>query len=320
MTQLTDTILMIRPAAFQYNEETAANNFFQHRPELQPEALHTAALHEFDGMVDTLRGKGIDVLVIDDTPLPVKPDAVFPNNWFSTNSKGAMNVFPMYARNRREEKRDDILQRLYKEYLVTDFYDWTEYEAENMFLEGTGSMVIDHQNSIVYACLSPRTNAVLLEKFAFLNGYKAIAFLAVDEVGEPVYHTNVVLSVGDGFAVLCAESIADEFERIAVVQLLESTGHRVITISQEQVSAFAGNLLQVKNKEDVQYIVLSRTAYHSLTPEQKEALSQYGSLLPIDVSTIERVNGGSTRCMMAEIFLPPAPKGEHPRTEALANE
>jgi hypothetical protein len=314
VTQLADTILMIRPAAFEYNAETAINNFFQQPPELEPEALHTAALREFDGMVDTLRSKGIEVIVIDDTPLPVKPDAVFPNNWFSTNSKGAMNVYPLYARNRREEKRDDILQRLYKEYQVTAFYDWTEYEAENMFLEGTGSMVMDHQNSIVYACLSPRTNAVLLEKFAFLNEYKAIAFSAVDETGQAVYHTNVLLSIGEGFAVLCTESIADEFERIAVVHLLESTGHRVITITPKQVKAFAGNLLHLKSKEGTRYIVLSQTAYHSLAPEQKETLSQYGLLLPIDVSTIERVNGGSTRCMMAEILLPPAPKGERLRT------
>lgn len=294
---------MIRPAAFQYNTETAANNFFQHHPEMDPGTLHTAALREFDGMVTALRSKGIDVIVIDDTPTPVKPDAVFPNNWFSTNSKGGMNVYPLYARNRRAEKRDDILQRLYKDYEVTAFYDWTEYEADNMFLEGTGSMVMDHQNSIVYACLSPRTNAVLLEKFAFLNEYKAIAFSAVDEMGEAVYHTNVVLSIGEGFAVLCTESIADEFERIAVVHLLESTGHRVITITPKQVRAFAGNVLQVKSKEGTKYIILSQTAYYSLTSEQKEALSQYGTLLPVDVSTIERVNGGSTRCMMAEIFL-----------------
>jgi hypothetical protein len=305
VTQLADTILMICPAAFQCNAETAANNFFQHPSELHPKELHEAALREFDGMVAALRSKSIEVIVVDDTPEPPKPDAVFPNNWFSTNSNGVMNVYPLYARNRREEKRDDILQRLYKEYQVTAFYDWTEFEAENMFLEGTGSMVIDHQSGIVYACLSPRTNAVLLEKFASLNEYKAMAFSAVDEQDQAVYHTNVVLSIGEGFAVLCAESIADEFERIAVMQLLESTGHKVITITRAQVVAFAGNLLQVKNKSGDKYIVLSQTAYHSLTPQQKEALSSYGVLLPIDVSTIERVNGGSTRCMMAEIFLEP---------------
>ena len=303
MTQLTDTILMVRPAAFHYNPETAANNFFQNEPSLQAGQLQKAALREFDGMVALLRSKDIDVIVIDDTPTPAKPDAVFPNNWLSTNSRGVMNVYPMYARSRREEKRDDILQQLYKDYNVTAFYDWTEYEAENMFLEGTGSMVIDHLNGIVYACLSPRTNGVLLEKFASLNGYRAMGFTAVDGKGQPVYHTNVMLSIGEGFAVLCADSIADEFERIAVVQLLQSTSHEVITITQEQVASFAGNMLQVKSKEGKKYIVLSATAYHSLTPDQKATLSRHGILLPVDVSTIEEVEGGSTRCMMAEIFL-----------------
>lgn len=301
--QLTDTILMIRPAAFQYNPETAANNFFQNPTSLAPHDLQQAVRQEFDAMVALLRGKGIGVIVVEDTPTPPKPDAIFPNNWFSTNNRGALNVYPMCARSRRDEKRDDILQQLYKDYRVTSFYDWSEFEADNMFLEGTGSMVVDHQNRIVYACLSPRTNAVLLEKFASVNGYKAMAFTAVDAAGKPVYHTNVILSIGEGFAVLCTESIADEFERIAVVQLLESTGHKVIPITQAQVAAFAGNVLQVKSRDGAKYIVLSQTAYDSLSEEQKEALSVYGALLPVDVSTIEKVEGGSARCMMAEIFL-----------------
>jgi len=269
------------------------------------EQLQAAALCEFDGMVAVLRSKGMDVIVIDDTPSPPKPDAVFPNNWLTTNSRGVMNVYPMYARSRREEKRDDILQWLYKQYHVTAFYDWTEYEAENMFLEGTGSMVIDHANGIVYACRSPRTHGALLEKFAACNGYRALAFTAVDAKGQPVYHTNVVLCVGEGFAVLCAQGITDEFERIAVTQLLQSTGHEVIAITQQQVVSFAGNMLQVKSKEGEKYIVLSTAACLSLTPDQKASLGRYGTLLPIDVSTIEKVEGGSTRCMMAEIFLSP---------------
>jgi hypothetical protein len=301
--QLTNTILMIRPAAFRYNPETAANNFFQNPTSLGQQELQEAVLKEFDTMVATLRGKGIDVIVVEDTPTPVKPDAIFPNNWFSTNNRGVLNVYPMYARSRREEKRDDILQQLYRDYEVSSFYDWTEFEADNMFLEGTGSMVIDHLNRIVYACLSPRTNAVLLEKFASVNGYKAMAFSAADAAGHPVYHTNVILSVGESFAVLCTESIGDEFERIAVVQLLESTGHRVVPITQAQVAAFAGNVLQVKSKDGTKYIVLSQTAYEALNKEQVEVLSGYGELFPVDVSTIEKVEGGSARCMMAEIFL-----------------
>lgn len=303
--QLTDTVLMIRPAAFQYNPETAANNFFQNPTALAQQELQEAVLREFDAMVDALRGKGIRVIVVEDTPLPAKPDAIFPNNWFSTNSRGALNVYPMFARSRREEKRDDVLQQLYRDYEVTSFYDWSEFEADNMFLEGTGSMVVDHQNRIVYACLSPRTNAVLLEKVASVNGYKAMAFTAVDGAGQPVYHTNVIMAIGEGFAVLCTESIADEVERIAVVQLLESTGHQVVAITQAQVAAFAGNVLQVKNKEGERFIVMSRTAYDALDVEQKKVLSLYGTLLPVDVSTIEKVEGGSARCMMAEIFLEP---------------
>jgi hypothetical protein len=303
--QLTDTILMIRPAAFQYNPETAVNNYFQNQSRMEPGELQEAVLREFDTMVATLRGKGIDVIVIEDTPIPTKPDAIFPNNWFSTNSRGVLNVYPLFARSRREEKREDILQQLYKDYHVAAFYDWTEYEAENMFLEGTGSMVIDHPNRIVYACLSPRTNAALLEKFASVNGYKAMAFTAVDESRQPIYHTNVILSVGEGFAVLCPESIPDEFERIAITQLLESTGHKVVTITQKQVNAFAGNLLQVKNQQGKKYIVLSQTAYDSLTRYQKGDLTAYGELIPVNLSTIEKVEGGSARCMMAEIFLKP---------------
>lgn len=303
--QLTHTILMVRPAAFQYNPETAANNFFQNPTSLAQSELQGAVLREFDAMVAALRGKGIDVIVVEDTPTPAKPDAIFPNNWFSTNSSGALNVYPLFARSRREEKRDDILQQLYKDYLVTSFYDWSEFEADNMFLEGTGSMVVDHPNRIVYACLSPRTNAVLLEKVASVNGYKAMAFTAVDGAGQPVYHTNVIMAIGEGFAVLCTESIADEVERIAVVQLLESTGHRVMPITQAQVAAFAGNVLQVKNKEGDRFIVMSRTAFDALDVEQKKELSAYGELLPVEVSTIEKVEGGSARCMMAEIFLEP---------------
>lgn len=303
--QLTDTILMIRPAAFRYNPETAANNFFQNPTSLAQHELQETVLREFDAMVDALRGRGIDVIVVEDTPEPVKPDAIFPNNWFSTNRRGALNVYPLFAASRREEKRDDILQQLYRDYQVTSFYDWSEFEADNMFLEGTGSMVIDHPNRVVYACLSPRTNAVLLEKVASVNGYKAMAFSAVDEAGQSIYHTNVIMAIGEGFAVLCTDSIRDEVERIAVVQLLESTGHRVIDITPAQVAAFAGNVLQVKNKEGARFIVMSQTAFEALGGEQKEVLSSYGTLLPVNVSTIEKVEGGSARCMMAEIFLAP---------------
>ncbi|HZH00771.1 MAG TPA: arginine deiminase-related protein [Flavisolibacter sp.] len=300
--QTADTILMVRPAAFVFNEQTAANNYFQQQTD---GPVHDKALQEFDAMVATLRGKGIQVMVIEDTPEPIKPDAIFPNNWFCTSTSGFLNIFPMFAPNRREEKRDEILQHLSQTYEIQEVYDWTEFEAEDMYLEGTGSMVIDHVLKIVYACLSPRTHPSLVQKFAKINGYQAITFTAKDDNGQLIYHTNVMLSIGDGYAVLCADAIEDDAERIAVIQLLASTGRDVVPITLQQMKAFAGNMLQVRNQKEASFIVMSRTAFDSLEAYQKEALERFGALLPIDVTTIETVNGGSVRCMMAEIFLQP---------------
>jgi hypothetical protein len=300
--QTADTILMVRPAAFGFNEQTATNNYFQHRT-VAP--VHEKAVQEFDTMVATLREKGIQVLVMEDTPEPVKPDAIFPNNWFCTSASGFLNIFPMFAPNRREEKRDEILQQLSQAYEIQDVYDWTEFEAEDMYLEGTGSMVIDHVLRIVYACVSPRTHPSLVQKFAKVNGYQAITFTAKDDNGQLIYHTNVMLSIGDGYAVLCADAIEDDAERIAVIQLLASTGRDVVPITLQQMKAFAGNMLQVRNQKGASFIVMSQTALDSLEAYQKEALQHFGTLLPIDVTTIETVNGGSVRCMIAEIFLQP---------------
>jgi hypothetical protein len=297
------TILMIRPAAFGYNNETAVNNLFQSAPTLKEEVLQQKALKEFDQMVDILKSHRIDVLVIDDTSEPVKPDAIFPNNWISTSPSGVIYVFPMFASNRRPEKRDYILQWLSKEYIVTDVQDWSEFEVEGRFLEGTGSMVIDHAHKLIYASISERTSITLLEKFAAANHYQAIVFLALDKHGFPVYHTNVVMSLGDNFAVLCEDAIEEEWELIAVRQLLESTGKTIIPITKDQMHAFAGNILQVKNKQDESYLIISQTAFASLTKEQKLMLEAYAQLLPVAVPTIEQVEGGSVRCMMAEIFL-----------------
>jgi len=293
---------MIRPAAFCYNEQTAANNYFQNNTTAD---VQEKAVAEFDAMVAGLQSKGVNVLVVNDTPEPVKPDAVFPNNWFSTSAAGVLNIYPMFAPNRREEKRDDILQALAKVYEVKNVLDWTEFEAEDQYLEGTGSMVIDHVQKIVYACLSPRTHEALVQKFAAANGYQAITFTATDDKGQLIYHTNVILSIGEGFAVLCDKAIEDDIERLAVIQLLATTGHAVLPITIEQMKAFAGNMLQVKNKEGRSFIVMSQTAYNVLTPFQIETLQGFGELLVFDVSTIEMVNGGSVRCMMAEIFLQP---------------
>jgi hypothetical protein len=300
---LTSTILMVRPAAFGFNAETAANNYFQSNPEIDKEELQQKALLEFDNMVQTLRNHDINVVVIEDTKEPAKPDAIFPNNWLSTSPNGTVAVFPMYAPNRRIEKRDEILQKLAAVFLVKDVQDWSEYEVEGRFLEGTGSMVIDYDNKMIYACISERTSLPVLEKYAATNGFQAIVFLAADKNGMPVYHTNVMMTLGEGFCVLCEEAIEEEWELIAVRQLLESTHHTIIAITRDQMHQFAGNMLQVKNKSGEKFLIMSQAAINSLRKEQKEMLEAYSTLLPIAVPTIEEVEGGSVRCMMAEVFL-----------------
>jgi hypothetical protein len=300
---IASTILMIRPAAFGANKETAVNNFFQSSAPADRKLIHQAALEEFENMVNTLQKHEIDVLVIDDTPMPEKPSAVFPNNWISTSPEGVVSIFPMFAASRRTEKREDIIKMLSEKFIVKEVQDWSEYEVEGKFLEGTGSMVIDHDNKVIYACYSPRTDIAMLEKFANAGGYRAIAFFATDREGQPVYHTNVVMALGENLCVLCEEAIEEEWELIAVRQLLESSGHERIRITKEQMHDFAGNMLQVQNRQGEKYLVMSQRAFDSLTAEQKEELSAYTNLLPIPVPVIEQAEGGSVRCMMAEIFL-----------------
>jgi hypothetical protein len=300
---IAHTILMIRPAAFGYNEETADSNFFQNRPAYNQEELQTKALQEFDEMLQLLKQHEIDVIVVDDTFKPVKPDAIFPNNWFCTFTNGTIAVFPLYAPSRRAEKREDILKMLAEKFVVNNIQDWSEFEAEGRFLEGTGSMVMDHEDKMIYASVSARTSVPVLEKFATANGYQAIVFLATDKEGNPVYHTNVMMTLGEGFAVICEETIDEEWELIAVRQLLESTGYNIIPITREQMHAFAGNMLQVKNKNGEKFLLLSQTAFNALRKEQKQLLDAYSKVLPITIPTIEQTEGGSVRCMVAEIFL-----------------
>lgn len=301
--QVTDTILMIRPASFGYNPETAMNNFFQSKTDEEQEQLQQNALEEFDGMVQALKSNEIEVFVVNDTPEPPKPDAIFPNNWLSTSPEGIVSVFPLFAQSRRAEKRDDIIKMLEEKFIVKDLHDWTEYEPEGKFLEGTGSMVMDYDDKVIYACYSPRTDLSVLEKFANANGYRAIVFLATDKDGNAVYHTNVVMTVGEKFAILCEEAIEEEWELIAIRQLLETTEHEIIPITREQMHEFAGNMLEVKNKMGENILVMSQRAFVALTAEQKKKLSRFSKLLPIAVPTIEKVEGGSVRCMMTEIFL-----------------
>ena len=294
---------MIRPAAFGFNPETATNNFFQSDPGEDQQLLQSQALAEFDDMVRMLGEKGVNVIVLDDTPDPPKPDALFPNNWLSTSPNGTVFVYPMYAPSRRTEKRDEVLLYLKDHFRVNAVQDWSEYEAEGRFLEGTGSMVIDHDNKLIYAAVSERTNVSVLEKFAATNEYQAIVFVATDKEGRPIYHTNVMMCLGDKFAVLCEEAIEEEWELIAVRQLLESTGHAIIPISREQMECFGGNMLLLKNQKGESLIIMSQSAFLSLRKEQVNMLEAYGEIVSIAVSTIERVEGGSVRCMMAEVFL-----------------
>jgi hypothetical protein len=302
--QITDTILMIRPAAFGVNEETASTNFFQSSIKgSNDKAIQISALSEFENMVEILRKHGINVLVIDDSPTPVKPSAIFPNNWLSTSPEGIVSVFSMYAPNRRPEKRDDILKTLAEKFVVKDVQDWSEFEVEGKFLEGTGSMVIDHDSKVIYSCYSPRTDITILEKFANANKYRAIIFFAADKNGQAVYHTNVVMTLAEDFAILCVEAIEEEWELIAIRQLLDSSGHEVIRITKDQMHRFAGNMLQLKNSKGEKFLVMSQTAFDSLYEDQKEELSSRCKLLPIPIPTIEKIEGGSVRCMMAEIFL-----------------
>lgn len=300
---LASSILMVRPAAFGFNVETAVNNFFQTNPVIENDELQKRVLGEFDNMVQILRSNDINVIVIDDCKEPPKPDAIFPNNWLSTSPGGSVTIFPMYAANRRIEKREEILQEIGKRFVINDVQDWSEFETEAKFLEGTGSMVIDYDNGIIYACISERTDLLLLEKYAATNKLQAIAFFATDKNGMPIYHTNVMMALGQGFCIICEEAIEEEWELIAVRQLLESTHHIIIPITREQMCCFAGNMLQVKNKQDEKFLVMSKAAYNSLSNEQIKKLKSFSTLIPVAVPTVENVEGGSVRCMMAEIFL-----------------
>jgi hypothetical protein len=302
---IASTVVMVRPASFGYNAQTAVNNAFQqYDDDWSVEAVQEKAVAEFDHAVKELQQAGIEVLVYDDLPFPHKPDAVFPNNWFCTLPDGTIAVFPLFAPNRSEEKRNDILEDLSLRYNVSDVEDWSEYEAEGFFLESTGSMVFDFKSNLIYACVSPRTHRAVLEKFASAHQFKAMLFNAADKDGMPIYHTNVVMAIADEYAIICDEVIRDENEAIGVKHLLSSTGHELISISEEQMKNFAGNTLQLQNSNGKKFLVLSQNAFDTLSVEQRDTIKKYNSLLPINVPTIETVGGGGIRCMMADIHLP----------------
>ncbi len=300
--QATSNLLMIRPENFIYNAETAVNNTFQ----VQSAAINVQeqAVHEFDNFVTLLRKNNIDVLVVQDTPVPHTPDSIFPNNWISFHADGSIILYPMFAANRRAERKAHVLESIQNNFSVNTTIDFTSFEKENKFLEGTGSMVLDRENKIAYACISPRTDETLLKKFSEKTGYSIISFEAIDEKKAAIYHTNVMMCVADKYVVICLSSIHKPDDAEAVIAAITKTGKEIIPISFEQMNHFAGNMLQVKDKDGQSILILSTQAYQALTQEQIQQLSRYNPLLHSSLETIETNGGGSARCMMAEVFLP----------------
>jgi hypothetical protein len=299
--QITDHVLMIRPAAFGYNPETAVNNTFQHDDVLEQVALK--AQDEFDRMVESLRNAGVTVTVFEDTSDPVKPDAVFPNNWLSMHADGRIVTYPMYAPLRRVERSEALLDMLTQQYAITQWARFEAHEANHVFLEGTGSLVLDRVNRIAYACLSPRTDPGVLQEWCDLMQYTPFEFHAFF-AGQPVYHTNVLMAIGEGIVVVGLDVI-EKSEQTGLLASLESGGREVVLLTAEQIGSFAGNMLAVHNANGEQLMIMSSTAYGSLHEEQIRAIEKYARIVAVDVRTIEHVGGGSVRCMLAENFLPP---------------
>lgn len=303
--QATNNILLIRPASFTFNKETAANNAFQIEINETEEAIKQKKLEEFEGFVTTLKSKGVNVFVFDDSEEPAKPDAIFPNNWISFHPDGTVILYPMFAGNRRLERRPEIIDFLKKHFHISKFHDLSKYEKENRFLEGTGSIIFDHINKIAYACLAPRTDKELFIEVCHYLNYLPIYFYAHDKNGQEIYHTNVMMCIAEKFAVICLESITNPDEKELVINSLTKTGHEIIDISFKQMKNFAGNMLELKTDANKSILALSQSAFDSLTAAQKNEIEKYSELVPLSIKTIETIGGGSARCMIAEIFLQP---------------
>ncbi len=300
--QTTSHILMIKPVAFDFNAETAVNNAFQQQG--SNDNAQQKAEAEFDGFVQKLIAAGVDVTVVQDTAEPHTPDSIFPNNWISFHRDGSIVLYPMYAINRRAERKQHVLDAINSKFEVKNKIDFTSKENKDHFLEGTGSMVLDRDNHIAYACLSPRTDKTVFEEWCRRMNYKPCSFFSVDENGGEIYHTNVMMCVADEYVVICLDSIRDAAERDSVVDTITRSGKKIIKISYQQMNQFAGNMLQVQNNNGQRYLVMSSQAYHSLTEEQVKELESYNPIIHSDLTTIETNGGGSARCMMAEVFLP----------------
>ncbi len=305
-SQLASAVMMIRPAGFESNPQTAASNRFQGKIAATPAEQHATALREFDGLVAVLRDAGIDVIVVDDTTKPQTPDAIFPNNWISTHADGRVVLYPMEAENRRTERRLDVVSFLDKDcgLHVSEVIDLSAHEDQGHYLEGTGSMVLDRVNRVAYACLSTRTHLDPLGDFAQRMGYEVVAFDAVDSNGVPIYHTNVLMNVGEAICVICAAAIPRADQREAVLARLRDTDHEIVSLSYAQLDAFAGNMLELCNKDGERVLAMSQRAYDSLDEEQHATLAANRRIVRAPIDTIESSAGGSVRCMLAEVHLP----------------
>jgi len=311
MNQTTNTILMIRPVAFRMNEQTAVNNYYQKVLDgLLPATVNTKAQAEFDAYVEKLRSVGINVIVVNDTLEPDTPDSVFPNNWISFHESGDVVLYPMFAENRRLERREDVLDVLEeKGFQINDIMDYTSAEEDNIFLEGTGSIILDRENEKAYCALSPRADEELFIEFCEDFEYTPIIFEAFQTVNgerKHIYHTNVMMCIAETFAVICADCIDDKAERKMVLNSLKENGKEIILITENQVNNFAGNMLQVRGAKNELFLVMSNAAYQSLTKDQIAKIEKHCKILHASLDIIEACGGGSARCMMAEVFLPKA--------------
>jgi len=303
--QNTQTIMMVRPARFQLNDQTVGSNAFQDNSASgKSEEVSQKAVAEFDNFVQILQKNGVNVIVVQDTMEPPKPDSLFPNNWVSFHADGTVVLYPMEAVNRRWERRRAILDLLRTEFDIKNEIDLSFYEQENKFLEGTGSLILDRENKIAYACLSSRTNPEILEDFAKKMDFEVVSFWSTDRQNKAIYHTNVMMCVGKKYVVICLESIKDAAERQKVVQIIQKTDKEIIEISFEQVESFAGNMLEVVNKAGESKLVMSEQAFKSLNTAQIGQIEKYSQIVSAPIYTIERYGGGSARCMLAEVFLP----------------
>ena len=308
MQQTTNTILMVRPINFRMNEQTAVNNYFQEEIDLKNSQINLKAQEEFDNYVTVLRENGIRVIVISDTTEFDTPDSIFPNNWISFHADATVAIYPMFAENRRKERREDVLEELEREgFLIENVVDYTSAEDEGFFLEGTGSMILDRVYKKAYCALSPRADEELFIEFCEDFEYTPIVFEAnqtVNDTREAIYHTNVMMCIAETFAIICLDTIDDKKEKKNVIHHLKESGKEIIEISEKQMHQFAGNMLQVKGKDNQRFLVMSQSAYDSLNTNQIQKIKKHCEIISSSLETIETCGGGSARCMMAEVFLP----------------